>query len=171
MECIQSWITANDVNEGDATLQIMEGSHKYHEEFANEFNSNDTADWYKLNTNEEKFYVKKRCGYKKIKCPKGSMVFWDSRTIHCGSNPVRGRRAINTRAIIYLCYTPRSMCSVRDLHKKQQLFYDKRTSNHWPHKPKGFAKNPRTYGKELPIITEIPDPELTALGMRLAGFD
>lgn len=33
LECVQSWVTALDVNEGDATLTVMEGSHKYHEDF------------------------------------------------------------------------------------------------------------------------------------------
>ena len=32
-ECVQSWITAFDVNENDATLVILEGSHIFHKEF------------------------------------------------------------------------------------------------------------------------------------------
>ena len=32
-ECVQSWVTAYDVDEGDATLAFMESSNKYHEEF------------------------------------------------------------------------------------------------------------------------------------------
>jgi len=30
LTCLQSWVTAFDVNNGDATLAILEGSHKYH---------------------------------------------------------------------------------------------------------------------------------------------
>jgi ectoine hydroxylase-related dioxygenase (phytanoyl-CoA dioxygenase family) len=170
MECIQSWITGNDVDDGDATLGIMEGSHLYHEQFAKKYNINDSADWYKLNSKEERFYLDKGCQYHKIKCPKGSLVLWDSRTIHCGTNPVRGRRKPNIRSIIYLCYMPRSQCSIKQLCLKQQLFYDKRTSNHWPCNPKAFAKDPATYGEPLPIIVEIDDPIVSDLGMKLAGF-
>ena len=41
---------------------------------------------------------------------------------------------------------------------------------HWPHKPKLFPKNPRTYGGPLPNITDVPKPNLTDLGLRIAGY-
>ena len=170
LECIQSWVTANDIQEGDATLAIMEGSHKYHEEFSKIFNINDQSDWYKLNSIEEKFYKDKNCNYKKIKCPKGSLVLWDSRTIHCGTNPIKKRKNSNTRSIIYLCYMQKNLCSLKQIHKKKQLFYKKQTSNHWPCNPTPCSKNPHTYGKKLPIITEIDNPVLNDLGKSLAGI-
>ena len=37
-ECVQSWVTAYDVNEGDATLAILEKSHKYHKDFKDDNN-------------------------------------------------------------------------------------------------------------------------------------
>jgi len=61
----------------------MESSNNFHEEFAKKFNITNKSDWYKLNKEETQFYLEKDCLYKKIKCPKGSLVFWDSRTIHC----------------------------------------------------------------------------------------
>jgi ectoine hydroxylase-related dioxygenase (phytanoyl-CoA dioxygenase family) len=84
--CVQGWVTALDVNEGDATLAFLEKSHLHHADFANTFGITDKADWYKLNGKEqEAFYLEtKKCALKKIVCPKGSMVLWDSRTIHCG---------------------------------------------------------------------------------------
>ena len=144
-ECIQSWITANDVNEGDATLTIMERSHKFHSEFGQVFNKRDTSDWYKLSSEEKLFYEDKGCEYKHIKCPKGSLVLWDSRTIHCGTNPKRNRRNHDFRAVIYLCYMPRSLCSNSNIEKKKKLFNELRTCSHWPHKPKLFPKMPPTY--------------------------
>jgi hypothetical protein len=143
LECIQSWITANDVDEGDASLAVYESSHLLHAEFANTFGIDKKEDWYKLSAT-------------------------DSRTIHCGSNPTKDRSVENIRQIVYLCYTPRYLC--HNLIKKQEYFDTMRTCNHWPHKPKPFAKNPRTYGKELPEIEPIEPPTLTDLGMRLAGF-
>jgi ectoine hydroxylase-related dioxygenase (phytanoyl-CoA dioxygenase family) len=47
-------------------------------------------DWYKLNKEEEKFFLEKGCKIKKIMCPKGSLVLWDSRTIHCGVEALKG---------------------------------------------------------------------------------
>jgi len=186
-KCIQSWVTALDVNEGDATLAFMEGSNKYHKDFnicykisekANNKKSIDYIehrkkyknDWYKLNNEEEQFYLNKGCSYKKIKCPKGSMVFWDSRTIHCGTEAMKTREKPNIRAIIYLCYMPRSLCSKVDLEKKKKAFNELRSTNHWASNPKLFAKNPRTYGGDIPDITTISNPILNELGKKLAGF-
>ena len=170
-ECVQSWVTANDIDDGDATLAIMEGSHKYHQDFRNHFNINDKSDWYKLNSIEEKFYVDKKCEYNKIKCPKGSLVLWDSRTIHYGTNPTKKRKNKNLRSIIYLCYNKKDSCCLKDQIKKQDLFNKKRTTNHWPCKPKANSKLPNTFGGKLPTITEINDPILNDLGKSLAGLD
>ena len=169
-ECIQSWVTANDVNVGDATLSFMESSHLYHKDCKEHFNLNDKKDWNKLKKEHEEFYLSKRCEYKKIHCPKGSLVLWDSRLIHCGSEAFREREKPNLRAIVYLCYIPRSICKEKDLLKKQKALNELRLTTHWPSKPRLFPKNPRTYGSELPDITIIDPPILTDLGKKLAGF-
>ena len=170
MECIQSWVTGLDVNKGDATLSIMEKSHKYHAEFAKKFGITDKKDWYKLNEKEEQFYIDKGCSYKKIVCPKGSLVLWDSRTIHCGAQPDKTRETKNIRAVVYLCYTPRTLANDAKLKKKIHVFEELRMTSHWPHKVTMFGKNPRTYGGELPTITQIPQPKLNKLGKKLAGY-
>ena len=169
-ECIQSWITGLDVEEGDATLAFFEKSNKYHKKFAKKFKLTEKSDWYKLNTEEEQFYLDKGCKKKKITCPKGSLVFWDSRTIHCGVEACKDRNNSKLRAVIYLCYMPKSLATDANLRKKQQAFNNIRSTSHWPHKPKLFAKKPRTYGRELPEITPIEKPTLTELGKKLAGF-
>jgi hypothetical protein len=169
-ECVQSFVTLNDVNRGDATLGFMEGSHRYHEEFRENFGVKDKKDWYKLNECQERFYLNRGCNFKRIMCPKGSLVLWDSRTIHCGVEPLRERENPNIRSIVYLCYMPRAECSDANLRKKQKAFKEMRMTSHWPCKPKLFGKNPRTYGNELPIIENISNPTVTEFGMRLAGF-
>ena len=170
LECIQSWVTGYDVNEGDGTLAIMEESHKYHKDFSETFHVNNPSDWYKLNSSEEQFYADKNCEYKKIKCPKGSLVLWDSRTIHYGSNPIRKRKKENFRSVIYLCYMPKELCSEKQIQKKQNLFHKKKTSNHWPCNPTPNPLNPHTYGGKLPNINEIEKPLLNDLGKSLCGL-
>jgi ectoine hydroxylase-related dioxygenase (phytanoyl-CoA dioxygenase family) len=169
-ECIQSWVTGLDVAKGDATLGFMEASNTYHEEFAETFGVTSKHDWYKLNKEEEKFYSDKGCEYKRIKCPKGSMVFWDSRTIHCGVSPCKTRENSDLRSVIYLCYQPRKLISNANLKKKKEAFENMRTTSHYPCKPKLFAKYPRTYGRPVPEINVIDEPKLTPLGKKLAGF-
>ena len=101
--CIQSWVTGLDVNRGDATLAFYESSNNYHSEFGDAFGVTDTGNWYRMETDEKiKFYTDRGCLPKRIMCPKGSMVLWDSRTIHCGVEPIKGRLAPNFRCVAYL---------------------------------------------------------------------
>lgn len=172
-ECIQSWVTGLDVNNGDATLGFMEGSNNFHKEFATKYGITDKDDWYKLTKEQEQFYTEKGCQYKKIICPKGSLVFWDSRTIHCGVEALKTRPISNFRAIIYLCYMPRHLCDKKNLEKKIKAFNELRTTSHYPHKIKMFGKTPRTYGGDITNINSINPinkPSLTELGLKLAGF-
>ena len=171
LESIQSWVTGLDVNENDATLAFLEGSNRFHKDFAKQYNKTDKSDWYKLEEEEVNYYINKGCMPKKIMCPKGSMVFWDSRTIHCGVEANKQRKQANLRAIVYLCYLPRHLCSKVNLQKKIKAFEELRTTNHYPQKPKLFAKVPRSYGGELPQITEILAPLLQPIGRRLVGYE
>lgn len=169
-ECVQSWVTGHDVNEGDATLIFYEGSHKLHADFGANFNIKNKSDWYKLNDNEENFFKENGCEEIRITCPKGSLVLWDSRTIHCGVEALKDREKSNHRAVIYLCYMPRQLATDTTIKKKQKAFNDLRTTNHWPCKPKLFPKNPRTYGNPLPILKSIDPPNVSDFGKKLAGF-
>ncbi|KXS21930.1 hypothetical protein M427DRAFT_51303 [Gonapodya prolifera JEL478] len=169
-ECVQSWVTACDVDEGDATLCVLEGSHKLFAEAGHHFKATSTSDWYKLNDVEEAWYVEKGCTRKRIKCTKGSMVFWDSRTIHCGGEPIRLRASPHTRCVAYVCYAPRSNCGPASLEKRKTAFEDMRMTSHWPTNVKLFSKTPRTYGKAKPDVRELPRPTLSDLGRSLVGY-
>ena len=169
-KCLQSWVTGLDVNEGDATLSFLEGSNKYHTDFKNKYNITDKKDWYKLSKEEQLFYTERGCNITNIKCPKGSMVFWDSRTIHCGIEPSIKRQHPNFRAVIYLCYMPRALASEASLKKKQKAFNELRTTSHYPCNIKLFPKTPRTYGGEIQEMKTIQLPILNELGKCLAGL-
>jgi hypothetical protein len=170
-DCVQSWVTARDVNEGDATLVVLEGSHLHHEDFGKQFGITDNSDWFKLATPEHlAFYEERGCVERFICCPKGSMVFWDSRTIHCGVEAQKGREKPNHRCVAYLCYKPRSQATPKFLLKKQKALKEMRMTNHWPCNGKLFAKMPHTYGMPVKPVVPLPAPVLNALGERLAGF-
>ena len=169
-ECVQSWVTGYDVSEEDATLAFMEGSNNYHKAFREHFNIEKKEDWYQLNEEELQFYKDKGCEIKRISCPAGSMVMWDSRTIHCGVESIKGRSQNNFRNVSYICMMPRSKAKLVDIEKKQKALKNLRTTTHWAHRAKLFSKCPRTYGKELPPIKEITPPILNELGKKLAGY-
>lgn len=169
-DCLQSWIGLTDTNFGDATLYFYEGSHKYHKDFATEFHIAEKSNWYQFDEKQEKFYSS-RCLRKKICCPKGSLVLWDSRTVHCGVEAMKGREKQNVRSVVYVCYKPRKDCTAVNLKKRIKYFEELRTTSHQVLEPKLFAFNPRTYGGELtPEILTIQRPELTELGMKLVGY-
>lgn len=174
-ECVQGWVNAYDTNNGDATLTILEGSHKQHENFQKKFNRDPIDikdDWHILNEDELEWYITtKGCVKSNITCNAGSLVLWDSRTIHSGKQPEKTRQIPNYRCVVYVCYTPRNKSTPKLLQKKIEAFNNLRTTSHWPHKPKLFPKTPRTYGMPLPNVTQIPKPTITPLGLRLIGFE
>lgn len=170
LRCYQGWVTALDVHDGDATLAFFEKSHLYHAEFAKTFGITDKADWYKLCSEEQQAFYTDKCALNKIVCPKGSMVLWDSRLIHCGVEALKTRAAPNFRCVTYLCYMPRALSTPKSILKKRKVFEEMRMTTHNPTSPKLFAKTPRTYGKALPVISPIEPPVLTKVGRSLAGF-
>lgn len=169
-QCIQSFISGMDINEYDSTLSFMEGSNKYHSEFKDTYSVTDKSNWYKLSKEQRVFYFERGCEIKNIKCPRGSLVFWDSRTIHCGIEPDKRRISQNLRAVIYLCYMPRSICSKANLKKKQKAFQELRATCHYPCNIKLFPKNPHTYGKPIPSFVPVEEPIVDDLGKLLSGF-
>ncbi len=173
--CVQGWVTALDVRPGDATLTVLRGSHAHHAEFAQRFGHGALKkDWYKLASQEELdfFIVEKGCRPVSIACPAGSLVLWDSRTMHAGQEPlIKERAEPNFREIVYLCYLPRSAATEKDLAKKRDAFLKLRMTSHWPQKPMLFGLSPQTYGGPKPEVTPLPGPtNVSALGRRLAGF-
>jgi len=167
---LQSWITGLDVNEGDSTLAILDNSHKYHKEFAEYYGINEPNDWFRLNTGELFFYHEKGCKEKIISCPKGSLVLWDGRLIHCGLEPNRNRRIPNFRCITYLCYMPRSFATDEQVTEKQQVFNSILTTTHDPCQNITIPKTPYVDLNEEDFITPVDKPNLTELGYKLAGF-
>ena len=170
-ECIQGWVTANTIDTGDATLQYLEGSHLLHAEFRKRFSPTDKADCYKLTSEQIEWYTKEMgCSLKEIVCPAGSLVLWDSRTIHSGKQPSKERVHPNTRCVVYICMLPRIHADEKELKKKRKAFEEMRMTSHWPNRIKLFPKKPRTYGGKYAEVKSLPPPNLTPLGKKLAGF-
>ena len=162
-EGIQSFITALDVEEGDATLYIYEGSHLLINEFVTNFGVRTESDWYMMNEDEIKF-ISDRCNMRAIKCPKGSLVVWDSRVVHCGMGVLRDRKNANFRCINYLSYMPRSTATESIIAKRIIGFENIQTSNHYANRATFFPSHINKF------ITTIDKPILTGLGKRLVGY-
>lgn len=173
-ECVQGWVTGLDVNDGDATLVVMVGSHFYHKAYGETYGQV-KDDWVKVENTD--FFKVRGCFEQRIICPKGSLVLWDSRTLHYGSAPLFGRKVQNYRSIVYVCYTPRSLSSDKDRKYKVKYFENRgshgygRTMNHWPHRPKVFGEIPRIYDGNVPLVTPLPNPIINPCFRRMIGYD
>lgn len=148
----------------------MEGSHNYHRDLDEVLGVKEKADWFRLEKEHVDYFIGKGCSEKRIKCKKGSLVLWDSRTIHTGSEPIKGRKAPNFRCCVYVCYKERKLASKVTMKKRIERFEAKRLSSHNPLKGKVFPRNPRTYGGPVPVLNELPVPVLSDLGKKLVGY-
>ena len=165
----QGVATLYDVEEGDATLTVYEGSHLHHTEY---LSTVPKADWVKVLNLD--FYTEKGCKQVYIKCPKGSLLLFDSRTVHSGALPDEATRTHNLdrkRLVFYVCQTPRSGATARDLKAKRTALSKLRVTRHTPYPVKCFAQKPRNYGNPEPdVLPWTTQPNLSELGRALAGF-
>ena len=136
--CVQGQVNLYPVNEGDASLVILEGSHMYHQEFFE--NKENDEDWYMLNDEDKEWYSNKGCKEYLIKAPIGSLILWDSRTIHAGHEVQKGREEENFRMVVYVCHLPKNFFDKRSISRREKAFNEKRVLNHWSGKmfPKTF---------------------------------
>jgi len=199
-ECVQSWLTGEDVEPGDATLRVLPGSHKLTARFAAENGVTQTKDWYKLSAEERAWYAAQGCEDLHILAPAGALVLWDSRTIHSGANPLREAVRQKPRNVVYVCMQPRhvtvrgmdqgtekrrlrgsEMKALEATLKKRRMIFDPtneqrflRMTTHWPRATRLFGAFPRSYGPKPESWSKVPTgemPVLTALQRRLAGLD
>ena len=119
-------------------------------------------EWYKSNVLKEV----------RINAPKGSLVLWDSRTIHQNSPPLKGRENPRWRYVVYSCMLPADKILQKDKIKKSEALKNLRMTTHWPYPVYLFPEKARNYGKVLPELNTINKlPELSPLAMKLAGLD
>jgi hypothetical protein len=199
-ECVQSWVTGEDVEPGDATLRVLAGSHNLLGKFATENGVTETNDWYKLNAEERAWYAAQGCEDLHILAPAGAIVLWDSRTIHSGANPLKEAPRPKPRNVVYVCMQPRfvtvkgmdqgtqkrrltssELKALEATLKKRRAILDPtneqrflRMTSHWTRPVKLFGEFPRSYGPKPESWSAMPKgemPKLTPLQRRLAGLD
>ena len=165
MCCIQSMINLYPVNVGDATLTILEKSHKYHQSFFQEKKYNTLTDWYKLTLNDMDYFNNKGCVERAIMADIGAIILWDSRTFHQAIKPNVNRKKENFRMVIYTCLLPRDTYTQTEIKKRKKAFHDMRITNHWG--TKLFPSAPNTYGKPILPHDKPPVPVLSEYGKQL----
>lgn len=182
-QCIQSWVTTNNVRPGDGTLRCLLGSHKYHANFVKAYKLQyRTNDWYKLTPTQVEWYVR-RCKDICITCPAGSQVLWDSRTIHSGiqSMPLDKHpcKILNPRNVVYVCYQPRPPPGPLLDHViswRKEIFNPKnadkylRMTSHWPLKGRLFTRHSTATMKKQKKPKTLKPTTMSKLAERIAGL-
>ena len=171
--CVQGSLCLVDCGPQDGGLVVRRGSHLLHARFFETYPRAADAtrgDWYKLAEADRGFYA--GCPPDKVCCAAGDLVLWDSRAIHHAVAP-SGERC---RSAVYVCYMPAALATPRDLEKKRAALANRRTTLHWPCRPKLFPERPRTYGRSDRLLTHPVDQGtqpvvLDELGRRLAGAE
>lgn len=158
MCCVQSFINLEDTKTGDGCLSVLVGSHKYHAEFFKHFDvTSKGRDWFLLNqtTHNDWFIKEKQCRPVHICAPKGSMVFFDSRTIHMGTLPRQDRADKERwRFLHYVCYTPARLQTAENARIKREAYEQNRTTNHWPYGELKLCLKRDTRYNDLANLTE-----------------
>lgn len=158
---VQGMVNLVDVDVGDATLLVIRGSNVLHEAFFAHFSLKANGDWQVLTHEHVNWFLAreyapgKRCELMAVRARAGDAIFWDSRTIHMGLAPSRGRaNADRWRYVVYVAMFPRSTLSEVQLRKRRMYVNDGRTTNHWG--TKLFAEKPHTYGAPLCALRNPP---------------
>ena len=182
--CVQSFVNLNTTNDGDGCLIVYPNSHKLHEQLCTSPGlrvSHDPLQWIRLHERERRWYRERGCKPLRVVAPRGSLVMWDSRTVHTAGTAQPGRANKGQfRYVVYVCYLPRSLASEQELAHKRRLFMKARMTSHWPiGHVKVFEETPPISEQLLPRYQPTLQkakavfraPKLTDLGRRLAGMD
>lgn len=179
--CIQGYVNLTDSStDSTGSLMVLPGSHRKFGAFFQRFpemrfvaqkdgKKKARGDWVKLESDAQwQFFEAEKT---RVHGPKGSLVLWDSRTVHQNIPPLCTNGPAQQRAVVYTCFQPRSFISESNLRKKQKAFDEYRMTTHWPASTvKLFQMKPRTYGAEdVPVYTPVRDRVASQRVLELAG--
>eukprot|EP00048_Salpingoeca_helianthica_P006094 m.94830 g.94830 ORF g.94830 m.94830 type:complete len:387 (-) comp13877_c0_seq1:21-1181(-) len=175
LSCVQGLVTAYDMSDGDGTLAVLRGSNKHFAAFASQFGlqGHTAVDWCSIRdeSRERSFFDERGCKRVNVRARAGSLVLWDSRTVHCGCLPQRGRPDPKIRFVVYVCMKPLPFGAserAEALKRKREILANRKTSSHWPDGRATFDAYMKTATNGAQIGA-LPQPNLTPLGRLLAG--
>lgn len=129
--CVQSFLNLQNMTEVDGGLMVYPSSNQLHEQFCAEKKLSFDYDWYSFNHENKgnEWFLEKGIHPIKVTAPKGSLVLWDSRTVHCSGLPTSDQ----IRYSIYVCMQPKRDASEEQIAEKKEIFAQRQGTNHWPY--------------------------------------
>ena len=173
-QCVQGFLNLQDTTENDGCLMVYPKSNNYHKIFFEEKGLKFDYDWYAFNeiNKGNEWMINKGLNPIKVIAPKGSLILWDSRTVHCSSPP----KSNNIRYAIYICMMPKFTALKEDIELKKHLFKNRIGTSHWPNKPEPiFDETTIINNNENDIYCDIcfphDDLQINNDILRLIGYD
>lgn len=169
--CVQAYLDINGtLNDQEPGNRFYEGSHLVFHKFTKPYRGLDETDWFKPGLAEiTQISEKYKLPLVKPLCPAGSLVLWDSRTIH---SPHDGTDFERGRSVFYVCYLPYQpeTFTRQEEQKKKDAFLAMNATRHTPFPQSCFGKYARTYGKEDVKHLEVAPVHLFASRLKKAGY-
>ena len=167
--CIQSYLNiSGTLTAEEPGNRFYTGSHLVFEKFTKPYRGLDDTDWFKL---DEEMRAKLRdefdCPLVKPLCRPGSLVMWDSRTVHSPDDGTDFKRGRCCFYMSYLGYEAASFDSKQE-QKKREAFTQMRATPHVPFPQHLFGKQARTYGRENVKYLSVEQEPLFATSLKTA---
>lgn len=161
---IQGLVNLIDASSEDGTFLCMPGTHTLTERIRERCDLTPTEmkpQWIKIP--DEELTRLEAEGYRKFRVPlpAGSMVLWDSRTIHSNCYPIRGRSDAKWRMCAYICMFPERPVK-KEPANRIKLFLQRATTDH-----RGLKNNGARSRWDTGDTYMTPPPKMTPVGWKL----
>ncbi|GFN95682.1 phytanoyl-coa dioxygenase phyh [Plakobranchus ocellatus] len=130
LHAYQGAVYLEECAEDDWTFEVIEGSHQHFNQFMDR-----TGQWRcrNLKPPDLVWFEGQGCQRRRVPCPKGGMILWDSRLFHANARPLEGRQHPGRwRFVVFVCMTPSDWATPSDLEIKRKAYNDLRLTTHWP---------------------------------------
>ncbi|GAA5861975.1 hypothetical protein JCM1840_006894 [Sporobolomyces johnsonii] len=172
LELIQGLLVCTPAGPDDGGLVVVKGSsNKIAQYFAQggfrQEQCMGPRNFYTFTEEDMRWFASEGCETIKLNAEPGSLILWDSRTIHYNAAPTGNQ----LRHVIYTCYAPRAWATLEALEQKKAAFENWSRTSHWPHIVVPLNRMPERDGKPDPHNRTEPinKPQVTDKLLKLAG--
>ncbi|XP_025080234.1 LOW QUALITY PROTEIN: uncharacterized protein LOC112555880 [Pomacea canaliculata] len=176
LHAFQGAVYLEHADEDDWTFEVIEGSHRYFDEYYEKTNDPRRVGARGHRTLRDEYFdwlTENKCCRKRVPVPRGGMVLWDSRLVHANARPVKGRKNPGRwRWVVIVCMAPASWATKESLKIKRDAYNKLLMTTHWPCDDVGvFPVTLPSYAvKELHPMTELPEVARGDDAKRLMGI-
>lgn len=173
LHAYQGSLFLEEQTKSDWTFQVMEGSHKYMDNFF-KFNPEKakvalrTGFYYRLKPDDDEYFRQLGCRITRIPVQKGGMILWDSRLVHANARPLPNRKNKGRwRYVIFVSMTPAIWANGMDLEKLREAYNTPTITTHWS--SQGVRVLDVESIRGIPFPREVPEVARTEEVMKLCG--